>query len=111
MSTAGADILDALHTTVLSRRGSDPATSYTARLFDRGRDKIAQKLGEEAVELVVEAVAGRPGGVVAESADLLFHLMVLWVDAGVAPGDVWDELARRDGTSGLTEKARRPEQR
>ncbi len=89
---------------VTSRRGADPETSYTARLFARGRAKIAQKLGEEAVEAVIEGVRGDRTKLVGESADLLYHLFVLWADMGVAPSDVAVELTRREGTSGLDEK-------
>ncbi len=97
-------VLGRLYATIEARKDADPETSYTARLFARGPEKIAQKLGEEAVEAVIAAAAGRRGEIVAESADLLFHLMVAWAKAGVAPGEVWAELARREGVSGLAEK-------
>jgi phosphoribosyl-ATP pyrophosphohydrolase len=97
-------VLDRLWRVITARRGGDPQASYTARLFLRGRAKIAQKLGEEAVELVIEAVRGEGTGLVGESADLLYHLLVLWADAGIAPADVAAELARREGQSGLDEK-------
>ncbi len=96
--------LDQLWRVIQSRRGADPQTSYTARLFARGRDKIAQKFGEEAVETVIEGVRGDPAKLVGESADLLYHLLVLWADADVSPVDVAAELARRQGTSGIDEK-------
>jgi phosphoribosyl-ATP pyrophosphohydrolase len=96
--------LDRLWRVILSRRGADPQTSYTARLFARGRSKIAQKLGEEAVEAVIEGVRGDREKLAGESADLLYHLFVLWADTGVSPSDVADELTRREGTSGLDEK-------
>ena len=99
--------LDRLWQVIQSRRGADPQSSYTARLFARGRAKIAQKLGEEAVEAVVEGVANNPSALVGESADLLYHLLVLWADAGVSPADVAAELAQREGTSGLEEKRAR----
>jgi phosphoribosyl-ATP pyrophosphohydrolase len=99
--------LDRLWQVIQSRRGADPQTSYTARLFSRGRAKIAQKLGEEAVEAVIEGVADNPVALVAESADLLYHLLVLWAALGVSPADVAAELARREGTSGIAEKRRR----
>jgi phosphoribosyl-ATP pyrophosphohydrolase len=99
--------LDRLWQVIQSRRGADPQSSYTARLFARGRAKIAQKLGEEAVEAVIEGVANNPSALVGESADLLYHLLVLWADAGVSPADVAAELARREGTSGLEEKRAR----
>lgn len=72
--------------------------------------KIAQKFGEEAVECLIEAVAGRKDLLVGESADLLYHLVVLWVDAGVTPEEVWAELRRREGVSGIAEKAARPKE-
>jgi phosphoribosyl-ATP pyrophosphohydrolase len=96
--------LDRLWQVIRSRRGADPETSYTARLFSRGRAKIAQKLGEEAVEAVIEGVGNNPTALVGESADLLYHLLVLWVAAGISPADVAAELTRREGTSGLAEK-------
>lgn len=103
-----ARVLDRLSAVIRSRRGADPATSYTAKLFARGRPKIAQKLGEEAVETVIEAVRGDPAAIASESADLLYHLLVLWADAGVDPAAVWAALEAREGTSGIAEKASRP---
>ena len=100
-------VLERLWQVVVSRRRADPDTSYTARLFARGRAKIAQKLGEEAVEAVIEGVRGDPAALTVESADVLYHLLVLWADAGVSPSDVAGELARREGTSGIDEKSRR----
>jgi phosphoribosyl-ATP pyrophosphohydrolase len=102
-----ATILDRLYATVESRKGADPALSHSARLLSRGTAKVAQKLGEEAVEAVIEATRGNRDGVIAESADLLYHLMVVWVDAGIRPGTVWAELERRQGVSGIAEKAAR----
>src|SRR6201988_495223 len=99
--------LDRLWQVIQSRRGADPESSYTARLFARGRAKIAQKLGEEAVEAVIEGVAENTVALVGESADLLYHLLVLWAAAGGSPADVAAELARREGTSGLAEKRSR----
>ncbi|MGH7028894.1 MAG: phosphoribosyl-ATP diphosphatase [Stellaceae bacterium] len=96
--------LDRLWQVIQSRRGVDPQTSYTARLFARGRTKIAQKLGEEAVEAVIEGIRGDAEKLVGESADLLYHLLVLWAYTGVSPADVAAELARRQGVSGLAEK-------
>src|SRR6266516_4864097 len=87
-----------------SRRGADPATSYTAKLFARGTPKIAQKLGEEAIEAVIEGVKGDRTALVGESADLLYHLLVLWAATGIAPADIAAELARREGASGIAEK-------
>ena len=99
--------IDELYRVIASRKGGDPDSSYTARLFERGTSVIARKVGEEAVETVVEALAGSKKALTAESADLLYHLLVLWADAGVDPHEVWDELSRRAGTSGLEEKANR----
>jgi phosphoribosyl-ATP pyrophosphohydrolase len=99
--------LDRLWQIIQSRRGADPESSYTARLFARGRAKIAQKLGEEAVETVIEGVGENPAALVGESADLLYHLLVLWAAAGVSPAEVAVELTRREGTSGIAEKRAR----
>jgi phosphoribosyl-ATP pyrophosphohydrolase len=99
--------LDRLWQTIQSRRGADPKSSYTARLFARGRVKIAQKLGEEAVEAVIEGVGGDPAAIVGESADLLYHLLVLWAAAGVTPADIAAELTRRESTSGIEGKRAR----
>lgn len=99
--------LDDLYTVIAARRGADPDTSYTAKLFARGRPKIAQKVGEEAVETVIAALAQTPDKVVGESADLLYHLLVLWAECGVEPEQVWRELARRQGVSGIDEKKAR----
>lgn len=105
---SGAHVLDRLHQVIAGRRGGDPESSYTARLFSKGRGKIVQKVGEEAVETIVAALGEAPDRVVGESADLLYHLLVLWADAGIDPARVWAELESREGTSGLAEKAARP---
>lgn len=106
---ADATILDQLWDTVESRRlAGDAATSHSARLLARGTAKVAQKLGEEAVECVIEATLGHRTETILESADLLYHLLVVWVDAGIRPGEVWAELHRRQGISGIAEKAARP---
>lgn len=105
---AEEDVLKRLWTTIESRKAGDPETSYVARLLSKGAVKAAQKVGEEAVETAIAAVAGGKPAVIAESADLLFHLMVLWAASGVSPDDVMDELARREGLSGIEEKQRRP---
>ncbi len=102
-----ASVLDRLYAVVLSRRDADPAISHSARLLSRGTAKVAQKFGEEAVECLIEAVAGNRDALVAESADVLYHLLVLWVASGVAPEEVWTELRRREGISGIAEKASR----
>jgi phosphoribosyl-ATP pyrophosphohydrolase len=100
-------ILDRLWATVLSRRGADPELSHSARLLARGTAKVAQKLGEEAVEVVIEATLGNRRALIGESADVLYHLMVVWVDAGIRPEEVWAELERREAISGIAEKAAR----
>jgi phosphoribosyl-ATP pyrophosphohydrolase len=100
-------ILLKLYEVVKERKSADPATSYTARLYAKGTNKIAQKLGEEAVETVIAAVDEGNDRLVRESADLLYHLLVLWADKGVLPGDVWEELERRFGTSGVAVKEAR----
>ncbi len=101
-------VLDSLYKVIESRRGADPESSYTAKLLDRGPAKICQKVGEEAVETIIEGAQGRKEGVVSESADLLYHLLVLWAASGVTPGEVWAALEARQGTSGIAEKASRP---
>jgi phosphoribosyl-ATP pyrophosphohydrolase len=102
------DILDRLEATIRTRKDAEALTSYTASLFFQGRHKIAQKLGEEAVETVIAACAGYDEGIVPEAADLLYHLLVLLADAGLTLDDVRNELARREGQSGHDEKAGRP---
>ncbi|HVJ53629.1 MAG TPA: phosphoribosyl-ATP diphosphatase [Aliidongia sp.] len=105
--TNSASPLDRLYARIEAARGSDPDKSYTAKLFQRGRAKIAQKLGEEAVEAVIELVRDDKKALIGESADLLYHLMVGWAAAGIRPDEVWAELDRREGISGLAEKAAR----
>jgi phosphoribosyl-ATP pyrophosphohydrolase len=101
------ETLDRLWQVIESRRGADPDTSYTAKLFSRGNAKIAQKLGEEAVEAVIEGVRGDRPALIGESADLLYHLFVLWAACDIGPADVAAELVRREGTSGIAEKKAR----
>lgn len=107
MDNNGARILDRLYETIASRKGADPEKSYTAKLFARGRNKIAQKMGEEAVEAVVASLTESRERLASESADLLYHLLVLWADCGLDPGQVWTELAGREGISGNDEKKSR----
>lgn len=107
ISEADISVLNRLYDVVQSRKGTDPSVSHSARLLSRGTYKIAQKFGEEAVECLIEAVAGRKDLLIGESADVLYHLIVLWVDAGITPDQVWAELQRREGTSGIAEKAAR----
>jgi phosphoribosyl-ATP pyrophosphohydrolase len=100
-------VLDRLYVVIDSRKGADPESSYTARLFSRGRQQIAKKLGEEAVETLIEGIRGDRPKLVGESADMLYHLLTLWAAVGVKPKAVWTELARREGLSGIAEKAAR----
>ena len=102
-----SNILTTLEAVIARRRSADPETSYVAALSAKGRAKMAQKLGEEAVEAVIAAMANDRQGLTSEAADLVFHLLVLLGDAGIPFSDVLDELERREGTSGLAEKASR----
>jgi len=97
-------ILDALFAIIESRKGGDPESSYTARLFAGGTPLIARKLGEEAVETAVAALTEDKVSVAKESADVLYHLLALWAQLGLDPADVWAELERRTGQSGIAEK-------
>jgi phosphoribosyl-ATP pyrophosphohydrolase len=99
-----SDSLERLYQAVLAARDLDPATSRTARLFQRGPSKMAKKLAEEAIEVVIDAVNGDAPAVVRESADLLYNLTVLWASAGVKPEDVWREMERREDMLGIAEK-------
>jgi len=101
------DTLARLEATIAARKGADPATSYVASLFAKGRPRIARKLGEEAVETIVAALAEDKAALTGEAADLLFHLLILLADAGVTLDEVLAELDRREGTSGIEEKAAR----
>lgn len=103
-----AAALARLQATIDGRRGDDPNTSYTARLLSKGPAYVAKKLGEEAVETVIAAVQADPDALAAESADLLYHWLVLLSAAGVSPDAVAAKLEAREGTSGLVEKASRP---
>lgn len=107
MSEIDATILDRLFAVIESRKGADPAESWTATLLAGGAEAVARKVGEEAVETVVAALAEDGKALAAESADLLYHLLVLWAARGVAPEDVWRALDSRRGASGITEKATR----
>ena len=98
------DSLERLYQAVLAAKDLDPATSRTARLFQRGPAKMAKKLAEEAIEVVIDAVNGNSDAVVRESADLLYNLTVLWASAGVRPEDVWREMERREHLLGIAEK-------
>jgi phosphoribosyl-ATP pyrophosphohydrolase len=108
MAEIDGGMLDRLYAVIAGRRGADATTSYTAKLFAAGPATIAKKLGEEAVETVIEGVRGDAPRLVAESADLLYHLLVLWAERGVTPIEVWRALDSRAGTSGIAEKLSRP---
>jgi len=98
------DSVDRLYQAVLAARQADPATSRTARLLRAGRAKMAKKLAEEAVEVVIDAMHGHRDAVVRESADLIYNLVVLWVSSGVRPEEVWTEMKRRERLFGIAEK-------
>ncbi len=102
-----SEILDRLSETIASRRSADPSSSYVARLFHKGQDAILKKVGEEAIETVMAAKDGDRSHLVYEVADLWFHTLVLLANEGLSYRDVLDELARREGMSGIAEKAAR----
>ena len=99
-----SDSIERLYQAVLAARHLDPATSRTAKLFQSGPSKMAKKLAEEAIEVVIDAVNGDAHAVVRESADLLYNLTVLWASAGIKPEDVWREMERREQMLGIAEK-------
>ena len=99
-----SDSLERLYLAIIAAKDLDPAISRTARLFQRGPAKMAKKLAEEAIEVVIDAVNGKPDAVIRESADLLYNLSVLWASAGVRPEDVWREMERREHLLGIAEK-------
>jgi phosphoribosyl-ATP pyrophosphohydrolase len=99
-----SDAVRRLYEAVLARRGRDPTTSRTAKLFAAGRSKMAQKVGEEAIEVAIDAAKDNRGAVIAESADLIYHLVVLWAEMGIKPGDIWAEMIRREKSLGIAEK-------
>jgi phosphoribosyl-ATP pyrophosphohydrolase len=99
-----SDSLDRLYAAVIAAKGADPASSRTAKLLRAGRSKMAKKLAEEAVEVVIDALDGDSDAVIKESADLLYNLTVLWVAAGIQPKDVWAEMNRRERLFGIAEK-------
>ena len=98
------DSIDRLYRAVLSAKDADPAVSRTPRLLRAGRDKMAKKLAEEAIEVVIDATRGNTAAVIRESADLVYNLVVLWASAGVQPEDVWAEMERRERMLGIAEK-------
>jgi len=99
--------LDDLYATIAARKGADPDTSWTAKLLAKGPEKCAEKFGEEAIEAIIEAVKGDTDGLTGEAADVLYHLLVMLAARDVPLSDVMDELARRQGISGIAEKAAR----
>ena len=99
-----SDSLERLYLAIIAAKDLDPAISRTARLFQRGPAKMAKKLAEDAIEVVIDAVNGKTDAVIRESADLLYNLSVLWASAGVKPDDVWREMARREHLLGIAEK-------
>jgi phosphoribosyl-ATP pyrophosphohydrolase len=99
-----SDSLERLYAQVTAAKGGDPHVSRTAKLMRAGRAKMAKKLAEEAIEVVIDAMHGERDAVIHESADLLYNLVVLWAEAGVRPQDVWNEMARRERLFGLAEK-------
>ena len=100
-------ILDQLFLVIEERKDADPSSSYVASLHAKGTEKIAEKIGEESTETIIKAIKGDKENLAQESADLLFHLMILWSDAGLKPQDIFDVLEKRQGTSGIEEKASR----
>ena len=103
--------IDKLFATIAARKGADPATSYTAQLLKDGVARCAKKFGEEAVEAAIAGALKDKGALAAESADVLYHLLVLWAASGITPDDVYAALAARESRSGLAEKAARTKNR
>ena len=104
-------VLERLYGVIRSRASSDPCTSYTAALFSEGPERVAQKLGEEAVETLIAGATGDVQKTIRESADLIYHLLVLWAISGISPEMVWGELESREGESGIEEKMSRKAQK
>ena len=102
-----SDVLDALFATIAARKGADASQSYTAKLLAAGVEKCAAKFGEEATETVIAAIRQDKAELAKESADALYHLLVLWAASGITPDDVYAVLRTREGRSGLEEKASR----
>lgn len=105
-----SDVLDRLAELLEQRKGADPQTSYVAKLYSKGMDSILKKVGEEATETIIAAKDGDSEKIIYETADLWFHCMVMLAQAGLKPQDILDELARREGLSGLNEKAARSQE-
>jgi phosphoribosyl-ATP pyrophosphohydrolase len=106
-----SDSLDRLYQAVIAAKDLDPSVSRTARLYQQGPEKMAKKLAEEAIEVVIDAINRKPDAVIRESADLLYNLTVLWAAAGVRPEQVWAEMSRREDMLGIAEKLPKPPKR
>ncbi|WPO41727.1 phosphoribosyl-ATP diphosphatase [Tardiphaga sp. 42S5] len=106
-----SDSLDRLYQAVIAAKDLDPLVSRTARLYQQGPEKMAKKLAEEAIEVVIDAINRKPDAVIRESADLLYNLTVLWAAAGVRPEQVWAEMSRREDMLGIAEKLPKPPKR
>jgi phosphoribosyl-ATP pyrophosphohydrolase len=104
-----SDVLNRLSELMEQRKAADPASSYVAKLYAKGMDSILKKIGEEATETVIAAKGGNTDEIIYETADLWFHTLVMLSHAGLSAQDVLDELARREGLSGIAEKASRTE--
>lgn len=104
-----SDLLHRLEATIAARKGADPSSSWTAKLLAKGPEKCAEKFGEEAVEAIIEAVKNDPEKLASEAADVLYHLLVMLAARDVALDDVFKVLEARQGTSGIAEKASRPQ--
>jgi phosphoribosyl-ATP pyrophosphohydrolase len=104
MCAGMSDSIGRLYDQVIAAKDADPSLSRTARLMRSGRSKMAKKLAEEAIEVVIDVMSGEREAVIRESADLIYNLVVLWAEAGVKPDDVWNEMARRERLFGLAEK-------
>lgn len=100
-------ILDRLYETIHDKKDTDPKKSYSAKLLAKGPHKIAQKFGEEAVECLIECATQNPHNLISESADVLYHLLSMWVISNISPTEVWNELQKREKMSGIEEKASR----
>lgn len=103
-----SDVLNRLAELLQQRKSADPATSYVAKLYAKGLDSILKKVGEEAAETIIAAKDGQRDAIIYETADLWFHTLVMLAHQGIQPQEILDELARREGLSGIEEKNARP---
>ncbi|MBH9973076.1 MULTISPECIES: phosphoribosyl-ATP diphosphatase [Commensalibacter] len=106
-SNLNGEILDRLYKKIEERKNNDPQKSYSAKLLKKGSHKVAQKFGEEAVECLIECATKNPQNLISESADVLYHLLAMWVITDISPEDVWAELHKREKISGIEEKTSR----